>query len=483
MPNSSAAKVGLLLVDDDPLIRDTLSFVLTDDYEVRSAAGRLEATLLASAVGFTPRLALIDLGLPPTPHQPDEGFRLVVELLAIMPEIKIIVLSGQSAAQHARHARTLGAMDYIEKPATPEKIKQVLTQALNWQQADAAMGQADDVAGLIGQSPLMERLRRQIYQFANAPFPVLISGESGSGKEAVARALHTASKRAKQPYLALNCAALAESLIEATLFGHAKGAFTGATQARAGYFEEVGDGTLFLDEIGELPPSLQAKLLRVLENGEYQRLGETQPRTSRARIVAATNRDLRQLSRSNAFRHDLYYRLSVLSIETPPLRDLGEDRWLLLAHFTQQYAEQLQVAACWLESGAKALWQQYPFPGNVRELRNISIRLLTKYPGQQIDSQRLASELDSPPVDPNQAAAPDLAAALGRLQQPPAFALDDWLQAWEKIYIDAALQLAQGNMSQAARLLGIQRTTLYSRLENLRQRALVNRAESPPHVP
>lgn len=463
-------KPGLLLIDDDPLIRDTLSFVLADDYEVRSAANRAEAVALATSVGFRAAVALVDLGLPPTPHQPDEGFRLVVELLALVPDLKILVLSGQQSEHNARHARTLGAMDFIGKPASPSKIREALGRAINWRAADASLAASQPILGLVGSSPCMDRLKRQIHQFAAAPFPVLVIGESGSGKEAVARALHTESGRAGQPYLALNCAALAESLIEATLFGHAKGAFTGAANARAGYFEEVGEGTLFLDEIGELPLGLQAKLLRVLENGEYQRLGETQPRISRARIVAASNRDLRQLARSNAFRLDLYHRLSVLSVETPPLRELGSDRWLLLEHFMAIYTAQLAVAPCRFDSSARSRWDTYSFPGNVRELRNIAIRLLTKHPGAQIDARTLDAELDSDADDSSHGSGHDLGAAIKSLQSSTDFDLDRVLAQWEKTYIDAALQLTDGNMSQAARLLGINRTTLYSRIENLAQR-------------
>lgn len=476
---------GLLLVDDDPLIRDTLGFVLADDYEIRTAANREEAVMLASSVGFRPALALVDLGLPPRPHQPDDGFRLIVELQALVPELKIVVLSGQQAEQHARHARTLGAMDFVAKPASPAVIREALRCAINGRDADASLNAAMQVHGLIGASPSMERLRRQIHQFAGAPFPVLVMGESGSGKEAVARALHTQSPRASAPYLALNCAALAESLIEATLFGHAKGAFTGAATARAGYFEEVGEGTLFLDEIGELPLGLQAKLLRVLENGEYQRLGETQPRHSRARIVAASNRDLRLMARSNTFRLDLFHRLSVLAIETPPLRELGEDRWLLLEHFLAQYSQQLQVTPCRLDASARACWNRYAFPGNVRELRNIVIRLLTKHAGQQIDGSTLEAELDVEAPQPAAESALPFATALATLRDATDFDLDRVLASWEKAYIDAALQLAAGNMSQAARLLGINRTTLYSRMDNLGQRAhsTGSKPGTPKHVP
>ncbi|QDQ26507.1 sigma-54-dependent Fis family transcriptional regulator [Chitinimonas arctica] len=465
------AKPGLLLVDDDPLIRDTLSFVLADDFDIRSAANRPEAVAWASSVEFRPALALVDLGLPPNPHQPDEGFRLIVELAALVPTIKTLALTGQTSEHNARHARTLGAIDFIAKPVSAAALREILKRALNWREVDADIAPQLDVAGLVGHSPAMERLKRQVHQFAGSPFPVLITGESGSGKEAVAKALHAASPRARQPFLALNCAALTESLIEATLFGHAKGAFTGAIAAKSGYFDEVGEGTLFLDEIGELPLGLQAKLLRVLENGEFQRLGETQTRTSRARVVAATNRDLRRLARSGEFRADLYHRLSVLALETPPLRDLHEDRRVLLAHFLQLYARQLGVTPFHFDDTAWQRWDNYPFPGNVRELRNIIIRLLAKYPGAGIDATLLVDEFDSdllPATSRFEQA--DLEAATRLLRESRDFNLDQWLASWEKNCIEAALAMADGHMSQAARLLGVNRTTLYSRLDSLHDR-------------
>ncbi|MBV8658685.1 MAG: sigma-54-dependent Fis family transcriptional regulator [Burkholderiales bacterium] len=470
---------SLLLVDDDPLIRDTLGFLLAEHFVVRTAASRPEAIAQATSVEFQPQLALVDLGLPPTPHRPDEGFRLVVELSAIVPGIKIIVLSGQSSKDNARHARTLGAIEFIDKPVAPEALLKTLHTALDWRAAEQEVGQQLEVAGLIGQSPHMERLRRQVHQFATAPFPILIVGESGSGKEAVAKALHVQSNHAAAPYLALNCAALAENLIEATLFGYAKGAFTGASAARAGYFEEVGEGTLFLDEIGELPLPLQAKLLRVLENGEFQRLGETSTRVSRARVVAATNRDLRRLAREGTFRADLYHRLSVLSVETPPLRELGDDRWLLLDHFTRVYAQQLGMQPFQLGEAAREAWNRYSFPGNVRELRNVAIRLLAKHAGQLVSPLALTAEFDADadttpiaaPISSHRGAGrPDPATATATLREATDFHLDTWLAAWEQAYIDAALNLADGNMTQAARLLGVNRTTLYSRLDSRRDK-------------
>ena len=474
------AKPDLLIVDDDPLISDTLNFVLSRDFNVYVAESRTQVKSLLRQIDNPPQLALIDLGLPPTPHRPDEGFKLINELIAYSPNIKILVLSGQNEETNARHARTLGAIEFIAKPCEPEKIKELLQKALQIRDAELT-AQAGGGAGLIGKSLPVDKLRQQITQYANAPFPVLIEGESGSGKELVASALHNQSTRASKPFLALNCAAISPNLVEPTLFGYSKGAFTGATTSRAGYFEDAKDSTLFLDEIGELPLELQAKLLRVLENGEYQRVGETQSRVSNARVIAATNRDMRQEIRNGRFRADLYHRLSVFTIDMPPLRDLGEDKRMLLDHFRDFYARQAAVKTFELDSKAAELWLEYSFPGNVRELRNIVIRLTTKHAGQTVNAEQLQVELDMESMELDLPGLPlgrdfksILEAAKKHLQLQKNFNLDLTLQQWEKGYVEAALLITQGNLSQAAKLLGIHRTTLYSRMQNY------GTAEEPP---
>jgi two-component system nitrogen regulation response regulator GlnG len=467
----------LLIVDDDALIADSLSFSMSSEFEVITSHSRPHCTQLLRQLRRTPELALIDLGLPPCPHRPDEGFALISDLLNLSPDIKIIVLSGQSDAGNARHARTLGATDFVAKPCSPSELHKILLRALSYRSLDEQRAQGLRVSPLIGNSPAIQKLRFQLQQYAESPFPVLIEGESGSGKEIVASScLHRDTNRHNKPFFALNCAAISPNLVEPTLFGFAKGAFTGATTAKSGYFEDAADGTLFLDEIGELPLELQAKLLRVLENGEYQRVGETQKRISRARIIAATNRDLRKEIRAGNFRADLYHRLSVFSITVPPLREMDDDKFLLLDHFRHRYATQSHQPPFDLGDEARSVWRHYSFPGNVRELRNIVIRLSAKYPGQAIGRNELEAELDlqDEAAEPTDAAAPTaptdhdemLAAATRRLQRAEPFHLDTMLAETERSYIDAALQLAHGNVSQAARLLGINRTTLYNRMES-----------------
>lgn len=467
----------LLVVDDDPLISDALGYAFAGDFDIVTSHTRAHCLRLLQQLKNAPQAAVVDLGLPPLPHRPDEGFALIGDLLALAPEMKIIVLSGQNDDDNARHARTLGAVDFVPKPCDPGKLLKMLHQAIAFNGSDAR----DKVElGLIGDSLPMQGLKLQLGQYANLGFPVLIEGESGSGKDIVAsHHLHQLTERRKQPFLAINCAAISPSLIEPTLFGHAKGAFTGAASARAGYFEEAGSGTLFLDEIGELPHDLQPKLLRVLENGEYQRVGETQTRVSQARIIAATNRDLRQEIKAGRFRADLYHRLSVFSVTVPPLRDMGNDRLLLLEHFRQRYAAQARCEPFTLDTAATEHWLGYSFPGNIRELRNIVIRLTARWAGQNVGSEQLLAEFDtSEPVDrTRQSLSPPLETdeyttrpALDHLQKAGQIDLDATLAKLEHAYIEAALQISGGNVSQASRLLGINRTTLYNRME-LRQRS------------
>jgi DNA-binding NtrC family response regulator len=452
-----ATRPALLVVDDDRLITDTLAFALGADYDVHACDSRPAAIEMLRALGTPPPLALVDLGLPPAPHSPDEGFQLIADLLAHSPTMKIFVLSGQNDAANARHARALGAWEFVAKPSDPALLKRLLSRAL----AVPAAEEGD----LVGDSAPLAKLKSQVAQFAASPYPVLIEGESGSGKELVAAQLHRRSPRAARPYLTLNCAAISPTLVEPTLFGYVKGAFTGAATNKPGYFEDAEDGTLLLDEIGELPLELQAKLLRVLENGEYQRVGETQRRTARCRVIAATNRDLRRDVKNGAFRADLYHRLSVFTLSVPPLREMEGDRALLLEHFRRLYAAHSGVPPFELDAAALARWSRYDFPGNVRELRNVVIRLTAKYPGQRLSPAELEPELDleAPLAGRGGAIAEQ---ALRQLERGAAFDLDQTLKAWERGYIEAALRLTRGNVTQAARLLGVNRTTLYSRMSS-----------------
>ncbi|MEQ8496959.1 MAG: sigma-54 dependent transcriptional regulator [Gammaproteobacteria bacterium] len=463
--NAGERRAQLLLVDDDELIVDALGFALEDEFELLTAATRSEALERLRASGERPPLALVDLGLPPVPHSPQEGFALIGDLFAFNPHMKVLVLSGQTERGNIQHALTLGAVDFVPKPCDAALLKSRLRHQLMLLEAEAPAARAPRATRdlLAGKSGVMATLHALIEQFADTPFPVLVEGESGSGKELVAECLHAASARREGPLLTINCAAFRPELLEAQLFGHARGAYTGADKARAGFFEEADQGTLFLDEVGEMPLDLQAKFLRVLENGEYYRLGETTRRKTGARIVAATNRELREAVRAGDFRADLFHRLTVLTLNVPPLRDRGDDWRLLLDQFQRQYADSIKPFE--LGADAAALLADYPFPGNVRELRNIVIRLGAKYPGQRVGAAELTPELelDYPGVGTAGAPFSDLESRI----RAPGFRLDAELEALERAYVETALRLGAGNLSKAARLLGINRTTLYGRLARL----------------
>lgn len=466
MKSEIAHKTTLLLVDDDPLIAESLGYMLGQYYQVITADTRNAAISQVSTPDRCPDLALVDLGLPPLPHKPDQGFELIRELIAKNPNMKILVLSGQDNDVNIQHALTLGAVDFIAKPADPDLLLSRLQHQQRLHAIDIKRETQADTR-LIGNSAAIEAVRNQIQQFADSPFPVLIEGESGTGKEMIAKALHENSKRKNEPNMVINCASIAPDLLEAQLFGHRKGAFTGADDEHKGFFIEVGNGTLFLDEIGELPLELQSKLLRVLETGEFYRVGETRIYQSHARIVAATNKVLSEEVSAGNFRADLYHRLSILHIRMPPLRDREEDKQLLLDHFQQMYAD--TVSPFSFDSEALQLWNSYVFPGNVRELRNIVIRLGTKYPGSVVTYSQLNEELETQlSAEALNELSPSLTDEyiVSRIEAGE-LKLDDLLSDIESRCIRIALEKYNNNISKAAEALHVNRTTLYSRVQKL----------------
>ena len=455
----------LLFVDDDPIIVDALSVVLQNDFDLITAESRKQVKSLLQDLPVKPSLALVDLGLPPKPHSPEEGFKLIEELMTLNDSFKILVLSGQNDDVNIHHALTLGAVDFIPKPCDMTLLRARLEHQIMMLQAETTEEEIDlDESKLLGESHALITLRDLIKQFADTPFPVLVEGESGTGKELVAKELHNMSRRSSLPFMTINCAAFTPDLLEAQLFGHAKGAFTGATSERVGFFEEARDGTLFLDEIGELPLTLQSKLLRVLENGEFYRIGETRPRISKARIITATNRDLKEEVRAGSFRQDLYHRLCVLTINVPPLREREHDAIILLEYFRKLYAAVNPLFE--LDKQAKELLEQYSFPGNIRELRNIVIRLSAKFAGKTVSAQDLNKELEAD-YEAQDFDSGMTDAILMQELKGKGFHLDDKLTDWERRYVNQALVMCNGNLSKAARMLGINRTTLYSRLQRL----------------
>jgi DNA-binding NtrC family response regulator len=463
MALNGGKKPTLLLVDDDAIIADSLEYVLSEEYQVERASDRASSFELMGKMKDSPTLALVDLGLPPNTHRPDEGLAVIRKLSQMHPSTRVLVLSGQDNKKHVFQAKEDGAVDFISKPCDIAEIRVRLKQ-----QIIAGGGENaghSDIEGLIGSSGEIELLIMQIRQIADSPYPVLIEGESGSGKEVTARNLHRCSSRKQDPFLTLNCAAFNGELLESQLFGHVKGAFTGATDTKKGFFEEAGSGTLLLDEVADLPLDLQAKLLRVLENGEFYRLGETQPRHASVRVLAATNKDIFAAIRNGEFREDLYHRLSVLTVRVPSLHERNGDKHELLLYFMQQVAA--EIATFQLDEDALKLWNDYTFPGNVRELRNIIIRLSAKYPGQTIKPEVLKKEMSGLQ---RHSAASSSENWLSEALHESDFQLDQLLKAVEKEAIDLAMLEHHGNVSKVAEMLGINRTTLYGRMDRLEDR-------------
>ncbi len=452
---------SLLLVDDDVIIAESLQYILSDEYTVNIATDRKHCIDMLEKYG-APELALVDLGLPPDTHKPDEGFAVIEYIKENYPSTIVIVLSGQDNSKYVDAAKKLGAVDFIPKPCDIAELKVRLKKQLST--TNENIDGSHFVKGIVGKSEPVELLRMQIKQLTDSPFPILIQGESGSGKELTAQNLHECSNlRKNKPFLTLNCAAFNGDLLESQLFGHAKGSFTGATDAKKGFFEEAGNGTLFLDEIADLPIDLQAKLLRVLENGEFYRIGETQPRKSLARVLSASNKNLFEAIARGLFREDLFHRLSVLTINVPSVRERADDKLLLLDYFQEQIGQQLQGFT--LNESARQAWEAYSFPGNVRELRNIVIRLSAKYPGQTIKREILENEMISITHVADSSAGLSENDLYKEKLESDGFQLNDELKRIELVYIDIALKESGNNMSKAAELLGVNRSTLYGRVE------------------
>ncbi|MEE8366258.1 MAG: sigma-54 dependent transcriptional regulator [Gammaproteobacteria bacterium] len=454
---TNAKKPTLLLVDDDAIIADSLEYVLSEEYQIERAVDRPTSFATLSKMKTSPSLALVDLGLPPDTHTPDEGLAVIRKISQMHPSTRVLVLSGQDTKKHVLQAKEEGAVDFIAKPCDIAEIRMRLKKQL-----EAGGGESGDggIEGIIGSSQAIELLRMQIRQLADSPYPVLIEGESGCGKEVTARNLHRCSTRKREPFLTLNCAAFNGELLESQLFGHLKGSFTGASETQKGFFEVAGNGTLLLDEVADLPLDLQAKLLRVLENGEYYRLGETQPRHASARVLAATNKELSAAIKNSQFREDLYHRLSVLTLRVPSLHERSSDKQELLDYFKQQVSEQMSTFQ--LDDEALRLWNNYTFPGNVRELRNIIIRLSAKYPGQTIKPEVLKLEMSGLQQSSDGTSNKDW---LRRTLFSEGFQLDRMLKSVEKEMVELAMQEHDGNVSKAAEMLGVNRTTLYGRMD------------------
>src|SRR5437879_2178598 len=372
MPNSMKPK--LLIVDDDEAIRTQMKWALGEDYEVHFAEDRKAA--VESFESNSPAVTLLDLGLPPRPNEPDEGLGVLSEIVAINNTAKVINISGQGEKQNAIEAVGADAYDFLCKPVEMEELRLLLRRciqvvALEKEYHKLQQNQRPDVfEDMLGTSPQLQEVFALIRKVATTNAPVLLLGDSGTGKEMAAAAIHRRSTRKEGPFIAINCNAIPESLLESELFGHEKGAFTGAHVQRKGLLETASGGTLFLDEIGELPPAIQVQLLRFLQEQRLQRVGGRQEIRVDTRLVAATNADLKELIDTGKFREDLYFRLAVVTIRLLPLRERGEDIVFLAREFLQRYGSQNGRGKMVFAPDALRAIARYSWPGNVRELQN-----------------------------------------------------------------------------------------------------------------
>ncbi len=367
-------KPKLLIVDDDEEIRTQMKWAVAAEYDVALAGDRQEA--IAKFREHAPQVVLLDLGLPPAPNDTSEGMATLAGLLTLDRGVKVIIVSGQSDRENAVKAIGAGAYDFLCKPLDVEPLKVLLQRCVFVSELEREYrdqqngGRADVFEGILGRNDRMADVFKTIVKVAKATVPVLILGESGTGKEMVASAIHKRSAFKNKPFVAVNCNAIPESLIESELFGHEKGSFTGATGQRIGIIETAAGGTLFLDEIGDLPPAIQVKLLRFLQEKRIKRVGGRQEIEVDARVLAATHVDLAQAIKDGKFREDLYFRLAVVVCKLPPLRDRGEDVLLLARDFLERFGKQNGRENLSFDPGATKAISLHPWPGNVRELQN-----------------------------------------------------------------------------------------------------------------
>ena len=443
-------KPKLLIVDDDEVIRTQLKYALRDDFTLLFAEDRGGALVTLRAEH--PELVSLDLGLPPHPDAAEEGLQALDEILKAAPDTKVVVLTGNGDRQNALRAVQLGAFDYHLKPIRLNELKVVLQRAeyLKTLEAESEKSlRANETTtrfeDILGNAPAMREIFSVVTRVAKTDTTVLIQGESGTGKELLARAIHSNGARRNRAFVAINCGAIPETLLESELFGHEKGAYTGAHIQRKGKLEMADGGTLFLDEIGEMSGSLQVKLLRFLQQREIERLGGREVVHVDARVIAATNKDLKVALHSGGFREDLYYRLSVVNLRLPALRERGDDIVLLANAFLrrsdQQHRRKLRFSASALEAIL-----HYPWPGNIRELENTVERAVIMTTGKLIETGDLGIEVAKGGSD-------DIAS----LRQARHRA--------EREALVEALVKTRGNISRAAQLLGVSRPTFHGMID------------------
>ena len=457
---------SILVVDDEEAIVSSLSSILQDEgYEVSVAKSGAEA--LKTYMADPPDLMLLDIWMPEM-----DGLETLRRIKEIVPNAQIMVMSGHGSIETAVKAIKLGAYDYIEKPLSLEnvtlRVKHALEQYRLEEENRSLRTKVQRKFELVGQSPAMQQLRQLIDTAGPTNSRVLVGGENGTGKELVARAIHLQSARADRPFVAVNCAAIPETLIESELFGHEKGSFSGATSMKRGQFEQADGGTLFLDEIGDMSLNTQAKVLRALQEQQFTRVGGTKLLKVDVRVLAASNKDLLKEIEKGTFREDLYYRLNVVPIVVPPLRERREDIPLLIRHFMKVHAEEQGLRIKEVTPEAMNVFQQYEWPGNIRELRNLIERLMIMVPGNVIDAAQATTSLQ---VKPSGAAASTVNAtnqpAVNPLFAQPYDSLRDARNAFEKEYIGRKLREHHWNISRTAEDLKIERSHLHRKIKLL----------------
>ena len=467
---------NILVADDDAAIRTVLNQALSRaGYEVRLTSNA--ATLWRWVAQGEGDLVITDVVMPD-----ENAFDLLPRIKKLRPDLPVVVMSAQNTFMTAIRASEKGAYEYLPKPFDLKELIAIVGRALAEPKQKREPDRSDpdgDAIPLVGRSPAMQDIYRVLARLMQTDLTVMITGESGTGKELVARALHDYGKRRAGPFVAINMAAIPRDLIESELFGHEKGAFTGAASRASGRFEQAEGGTLFLDEIGDMPMDAQTRLLRVLQQGEYTTVGGRTPIKTDVRIIAATNKDLRQLINQGLFREDLYFRLNVVPIRLPPLRERSEDIGDLVRHFFT-LAEKEGLPAKQIETAALDRLRRYRWPGNIRELENLIRRLAALYPQDVITASVIDTELAQPVLAPameekageeglSQSVEKHLAAYFGGFGDnlPPPGLYHRILREVEYPLISAALAATRGNQIKAAELLGVNRNTLRKKIRDL----------------
>lgn len=446
----------LLIIDDNEEIRKQLKWALAKDYKVLTAGDGKEGASLFKT--HQPKVVTLDLGLPPQPEGTEEGFKCLEAVLTERSSTKVIIISGNDERENTLKAVKMGAYDFYQKPIDPNEIKVVIKRAFHLYDIEeenrklhlALIEKNASGAQMMGQCPKMLEVGSTIRKIASSDVSVLITGESGTGKELVSRAIHSMSMRKDGPFVPINCGAIPENLLESELFGHEKGAYTGAHAQVMGRVEYANKGTLFLDEIGELPASLQVKILRFLQEKTIQRVGGRDDIQVDARILAATNIDMAKAIQERAFREDLYYRLGVITINLPPLRERGEDIMLLSNLFLSRFSEMVGKKSKGFSQATVELLETYDWPGNIRELEN--------------RVQRAVLMSDSHMIEPNDLGfteKPESKRIFVQNKNDKPMTLKDVRGRVEIESVRSAIERNRGNIARAAEELGVSRPTLY----------------------